>query len=477
LLLPTLLATCSAAGSSVIARQAAFAAARRPCYATSSMAGEDGMIPRYTRPEMAGIWTPETRFRIWFEIEAHAASAMADLGLIPKEAAKVIWDKGSKARFDTARIEAIEREVKHDVIAFLTHLAEHVGSEARFVHLGLTSSDVLDTCFNVQLVRAADLLLGGLDKLLAALKKRALEHKFTPTIGRSHGIHAEPTTFGLKLAYAYAEFTRARERMVHARAEVATCAISGAVGTFANIDPRVETYVAKQMGLTPEPVSSQIIPRDRHAAYFATLAVTASSLERLATEIRHLQRTEVLEAEEFFSQGQKGSSAMPHKRNPVLAENVTGLARIVRAYCLPALENVALWHERDISHSSAERVIGPDATVTLDFALHRMVGMIENLVVYPKNMQKNLDRLGGLIHSQRVLIALTQKGMAREDAYRLVQRNAMRAWETGGDFLTLLKTDLEVSKALAAAELESLFDLAYHTRHVDTIFRRVFDAR
>ncbi len=346
------------------------------------------MIPRYTRPEMASIWAPETRFRIWFEIEAHAASAMAELGLIPKEAAKVIWDKGSKAKFDTARIDAIEREVKHDVIAFLTHLAEHVGPEARFVHMGLTSSDVLDTCFNVQLVRAADLLLADLDKLLAALKKRALEHKLTPTIGRSHGIHAEPTTFGLKLAYAYAEFARAKERMIRARAEVATCAISGAVGTFANIDPRVEAYVGQQMGLTPEPVSTQIIPRDRHAMYFATLAVIASSMERLAIEIRHLQRTEVLEAEEFFSEGQKGSSSMPHKRNPVLTENITGLARMVRAYCLPAMENVALWHERDISHSSAERMIAPDATVTLDFALNRMAGVIENLVVYPKNMQQ-----------------------------------------------------------------------------------------
>ncbi len=393
------------------------------------------MIPRYTRPEMASIWAPETRFRIWFEIEAHSASAMAELGLIPEAAAKTIWEKGSKAKFDVARIEEIEAEVKHDVIAFLTHLAEHVGPEARFVHAGLTSSDVLDTCFNVQLVRAADLLLADLDRLLAALKKRALEHKRTPTIGRSHGIHAEPTTFGVKLAYAYAEFARARARLVQARAEVATCAISGAVGTFANVDPRIETYVARKLGLTPEPVSTQIIPRDRHAMYFATLAVIASSLERLAIEIRHLQRTEVLEAEEFFSPGQKGSSAMPHKRNPVLSENITGLARMVRGYSLPAMENVALWHERDISHSSVERMIGPDATVTLDFALNRMAGVIDKLVVYPENMRKNLDRLGGLIHSQRVLIALTQKGVQREDAYRLVQRNAMQVWEGKGDFL------------------------------------------
>ncbi len=432
------------------------------------------MIPRYTRPEMAAIWAPETRFRIWFEIEAHAASAMAELGLIPKDAAKVIWEKGSAAKFDVDRIDAIEREVKHDVIAFLTHLAEHVGPEARFVHMGLTSSDILDTCFNVQLVRAADLLDAGLDRLLAALKKRAHEHKLTLTIGRSHGIHAEPTTFGVKLAIAYAEFSRAKERLARARAEVATCALSGAVGTFANIDPRVEVYVSKQMGLSPEPVSTQVIPRDRHAVYFTTLAVIASSLERLAIEVRHLQRTEVLEAEEYFSAGQKGSSAMPHKRNPVLTENITGLARMVRAYAVPALENVALWHERDISHSSAERMIGPDATVTLDFALHRMAGVIENLVVYPENMRKNLDRLGGLVHSQRVLIALAQKGIAREDAYRFVQRNAMRIWQDGGDFLALLKADPDVSKALTPAELDDLFDLGYHTKHVDTIFQRVF---
>jgi adenylosuccinate lyase len=432
------------------------------------------MIPRYTRPQMAKIWEPETRFRIWFEIEAHAATAMADIGMIPKQAAKVIWDRGSKATFDVARIDEIERTTKHDVIAFLTHLAEHVGPEARFVHQGMTSSDVLDTCFNVQLVRAADLLIADLDRLLAALKTRAFEHKSTVTIGRSHGIHAEPTTFGVKLAQAYAEFSRAKDRMQLARKEVATCAISGAVGTFANIDPRIEDYVAKKMGLVPEPVSTQIIPRDRHAMYFATLGVIASSVERLAVEFRHLQRTEVLEAEEFFSEGQKGSSAMPHKRNPVLTENVTGLARMVRAYALPAMENVALWHERDISHSSAERMIGPDATVTLDFALNRIAGVVEKLVVYPDNMKKNLDRLGGLIHSQRILLALTQKGASREQAYALVQRNAMPVWRGEGDFLTLLKADKEVSAILPAAELEAQFDLGYHTQHVDTIFRRVF---
>lgn len=434
------------------------------------------MIPRYSRPEMASIWTPETRFRIWFEIEAHAASAMADLGLIPKAAAQAIWDKGGKAVFDVARIDAIEREVKHDVIAFLTHLAEHVGTDARFVHQGMTSSDVLDTCFSVQLVRASDLLLADLDRLLAALKARAFEFKSVPTIGRSHGIHAEPTTFGVKLAGAYAEFSRAKERMRRAREEIATCAISGAVGTFANIDPRIEAYVAGKLGLRLEPVSTQIIPRDRHAMYFATLAVIASSMERLAIEIRHLQRTEVLEAEEFFSEGQKGSSAMPHKRNPVLTENITGLARMVRAYALPALENVALWHERDISHSSVERMIGPDATVTLDFALVRLAGVIEKLVVYPENMRKNLDRLGGLVHSQRVLLALTQKGVSREDAYRLVQRNAMPVWQGKGDFRSLLKADTEVSKALSAPEIDALFDLEYHMRQVDTIFRRVFGA-
>jgi len=414
------------------------------------------MIPRYTRPEMASIWEPQTRFRIWFEIEAHAADALAELGTIPKQAAKTVWDKARNATFDVARIDEIERETKHDVIAFLTHLAEIVGPEARFVHQGMTSSDVLDTCLNVQLARAADLLLADLDKVLAALKKRAFEHKMTPTIGRSHGIHAEPVTFGLKLAYAYAEFSRARERLV------------------AQIDPRVEEHVAKAMGLTPEPISTQVIPRDRHAMYFATLGVIASSVERLAVEIRHLQRTEVLEAEEFFSEGQKGSSAMPHKRNPVLSENLTGLSRMVRAYVTPALENVVLWHERDISHSSAERMIGPDATVTLDFALVRLAGLIDKLLVYPANMQKNLDRLGGLVHSQRVLLALTQKGASREDSYKLVQRNAMPVWRGEGDFLQLLKNDAEVKKYLSDAELEEQFDLGYHLKHVDTIFKRVF---
>src|SRR5437660_4089191 len=424
---------------------------------------------------MAAIWSPETRFRIWFEIEAHAADAMAELGMIPKDAAKTIWAKGKNATFDIARIDEIEREVKHDVIAFLTHLAEIVGPEARFVHAGMTSSDVLDTCFNVQLKRAADILIADLDKLLAALKRRAIEHKMTPTIGRSHGIHAEPTTFGLKLAYAHAEFARAKARLIAAREEVATCAISGAVGTFAQIDPRVEAHVAKAMGLKVEPISTQVIPRDRHAMYFATLAVIASSAERLATEIRHLQRTEVLEAEEFFSEGQKGSSAMPHKRNPVLSENVTGLARMVPAYVTPALENVVLCHERDISHSSVERVIGPDATIALDFALARLTGVVDKLIVYPENMRKNLDRLGGLIHSQRVLLALTQKGVSREDAYPYVQRNAMPVWRGEGDFLTLLKKDPDVSKALSAAELEKLFDLDYHLKHVDTVFMRVFE--
>ena len=432
------------------------------------------MIPRYTRPEMAAIWDPQTRFRIWFEIEAHAADALADLGVIPKAAAKKIWDKGKDATFDVARIDAIEREVKHDVIAFLTHLAEIVGPEARFVHQGMTSSDVLDTCFNVQLVRAADLLIADIDKLLAALRRRAFEYKRTPTIGRSHGIHAEPTTFGVKLAYAYAEFFRAKERLICARTEVATCAISGAVGTFAQIDPRVEAHVAEAMGLAVEPVSTQIIPRDRHAMYFATLGVVASSVERLATEFRHLQRTEVLEAEEFFSEGQKGSSAMPHKRNPVLSENVTGLARIVRAYVTPALENVVLWHERDISHSSVERMIGPDATGTLDFALTRLASIVDKLVVYPANMQKNLDLLGGLVHSQRVMIALTQKGVAREDAYAIVQRNAMKVWQGEGDFLSFLTADRDVRKHLSEAELKANFDLDHHLRHVDTIFERVF---
>ena len=432
------------------------------------------MIPRYTRPEMAAIWDPQTRYRIWFEIEAHAADALAELGVIPKAAAKKIWDKGKDATFDVARIDAIEREVKHDVIAFLTHLAEIVGPEARFVHQGMTSSDVLDTCFNVQLVRAADLLIADVDKLLAALRRRAFEYKRTPTIGRSHGIHAEPTTFGVKLAYAYAEFFRAKERLICARTEVATCAISGAVGTFAQIDPRVEAHVAEAMGLAVEPVSTQIIPRDRHAMYFATLGVVASSVERLATEFRHLQRTEVLEAEEFFSEGQKGSSAMPHKRNPVLSENVTGLARMVRAYVTPALENVVLWHERDISHSSVERMIGPDATGTLDFALTRLASIVDKLVVYPANMQKNLDLLGGLVHSQRVMIALTQKGVAREDAYAIVQRNAMKVWQGEGDFLSFLTADKDVRKHLSEAELKANFDLDHHLRHVDTIFERVF---
>jgi adenylosuccinate lyase len=432
------------------------------------------MIPRYTRPEMAEIWTAQTRFRIWFEIEAHAADAMAELGLIPASAAKAIWDKGRSARFDVERIDAIEREVKHDVIAFLTHLAEIVGPDARFLHQGLTSSDVLDTCWNVQLVRAADVLLADLDALLQALERRAFEHKLTPTIGRSHGVHAEPTTFGLKLAGFFAEFSRARARLLAARKEVATCAISGAVGTFAQVDPRVEAHVAKAMGLEVEPISTQVIPRDRHAMYFATFGVIAASIERLATEIRHLQRTEVLEAEEYFSEGQKGSSAMPHKRNPVLSENLTGLARLVRAYVTPALENVALWHERDISHSSVERVIGPDATVALDFALARLGGLIDKLVVHPQHMRKNLDRLGGLIHSQRVMLALTQKGVAREDAYRLVQRNAMKAWSGEGDFGALLAADPEVRKHLSKTELAESFDVDAHLRHVDTIFRRVF---
>jgi adenylosuccinate lyase len=420
------------------------------------------MIPRYSRPQMAAIWTPRTRFRIWFEIEAYAADAMAALGMIPKEAAKKIWDKGRIAEFDIDRIDEIERETKHDVIAFLTHLAEIVGPEARFVHQGMTSSDVLDTCLNVQLVRAADILMADVAALLTALERRAREYKLTPTIGRSHGIHAEPTTF------------RAKARLEMARKEVATCAISGAVGTFAQVDPRVEAYVAEKMGLTVEPVSTQVIPRDRHAMYFATLGVVASSVERLAIEIRHLQRTEVLEAEEYFSAGQKGSSAMPHKRNPVLSENLVGLARMVRAYVTPALENVALWHERDISHSSVERMIGPDATVTLDFALARLSGVIDKLVVYPETMKKNLDLLGGLVHSQRVLLALTQKGAAREDAYRLVQRNAMRVWAGEGDFLAFLKADPDVRKYLSEDELAANFDLDFHFAHVDTIFKRVF---
>ncbi len=432
------------------------------------------MIPRYSRPEMAAIWSPESKFRIWFEIEAHAADAMAELGIVPKEAAKTIWDKAGEAEFDIERIDEIERETKHDVIAFLTHLAEIVGPEARFVHQGMTSSDVLDTCFNVQLVKATDILLADLDSLLEALKKRAYEHKDTITIGRSHGIHAEPTTFGVKLAQAYAEFERCRERLVNAREEIATCAISGAVGTFANIDPSVEAHVAEKLGLKPEPVSTQVIPRDRHAMYFATLGVIASSIERLATEVRHLQRTEVLEAEEYFSPGQKGSSAMPHKRNPVLSENLTGLARMVRAYVTPALENVALWHERDISHSSVERMIGPDATVTLDFALQRLTGMMEKLVVYPETMEKNLNKFRGLVHSQRVLLALTQAGVSREDSYKLVQRNAMKVWEQGADFLEELLGDKDVRAALSEEQIREKFDLGYHTKHVDTIFNRVF---
>jgi adenylosuccinate lyase len=429
------------------------------------------MIPRYTRPAMAAIWEPANRFRIWFEIEAHACDAQAELGVIPKAAAKAVWKRG---KFEIERIDQIERETRHDVIAFLTNLAEHVGPEARFVHQGMTSSDVLDTCLAVQLKQAADLLLADLDRLLAALKKRALEHKDSVCIGRSHGIHAEPTTFGLKLAGFYAEFQRARARLVAAQGDVATCAISGAVGTFANIDPRVEAHVAAKLGLSVEPVSTQVIPRDRHAFFFATLAVIASSVERLATEIRHLQRTEVLEAEEYFAPGQKGSSAMPHKRNPVLTENLTGLARLVRSAVIPALENVALWHERDISHSSVERGIGPDATVHLDFALHRLAEVVEKLVVYPENMRKNLDRLGGLVHSQRVLLALTQAGMSREEAYQTVQRHAMRVWREGGDFHALLAADPAVAKALKPKALAALFDLAYHTRHVDTIFKRVF---
>jgi len=429
------------------------------------------MIPRYSRPEMVKIWDPETKFQIWFEIEAHALDAMADLGIVPKSAAKAVWEKG---KFDIARIDEIEKEVKHDVIAFLTSVAENVGEEARFLHQGMTSSDVGDTAFSVQLARAADILLKDLDNLLAALKERAFEHKDSVCIGRSHGIHAEPTTFGLKLATFYAEFERAKRRLKAAREEIATCAISGAIGTFANIDPKVEAHVAKKMGLRPEPISTQVIPRDRHATFFATLGVIASSVERLATEIRHLQRTEVLEAEEFFSKGQKGSSAMPHKRNPILSENLTGLARLVRAAVTPALENVALWHERDISHSSVERNIGPDTTVTLDFALARMTGVIGNLVVYPDNMLKNLNKLGGVVNSQRVMLALTQAGVQREDAYRIVQKNAMKVWQEGGHLLDYLKADKKVTDALTAAELEALFDMGYHTKHVDTIFKRVF---
>ncbi len=432
------------------------------------------MIPRYARPEAAAIWSPQTKYKIWFEIEAHAADAMAQLGTIPKLAAETIWAKGKDAQWDSDRIDEIEAVTKHDVIAFLTHVSEIVGPEARFLHQGMTSSDVLDTCLAVQLARSADLLDEGLDLVLAALKKRALEHKLTPTVGRSHGIHAEPTTFGLKLAGHYAEFMRNKERLAMARFEIATCAISGAVGTFANVDPRVEAHVAEKMGLTVEPVSTQVIPRDRHAAFFSALAVIASSVERLATEVRHLQRTEVLEAEETFTAGQKGSSAMPHKRNPVLSENLTGLARLVRSAVVPALENVTLWHERDISHSSVERGIGPDATIHLDFALRRLASLMDRLTIYPENMQKNLDRLGGLVHSQRVMLGLTQKGVSREDAYAAVQGNAMKVWRGEGLFLDFLKADPVVSKAMTDAELEDLFDNGYHFKHVDTIFDRVF---
>jgi adenylosuccinate lyase len=429
------------------------------------------MIPRYSRPEMSAIWEPQNRFRIWFEIEAHACDAQASLGIIPPDAARAVWERGT---FEIERIDEIERETRHDVIAFLTNLAEHVGPEARFVHQGMTSSDVLDTCLAVQLKQASDILLADLDALLAVLRRRAFEHKTTMCVGRSHGIHAEPTTFGLKLAGFYAEFQRGRDRLAAARQDVATCAISGAVGTFANIDPAVEAHVAEKLGLSIEPVSTQVIPRDRHAMFFATLGVIAGSIERLATEIRHLQRTEVREAEEYFSPGQKGSSAMPHKRNPVLSENLTGLARLVRGAVTPALENIALWHERDISHSSVERVLAPDATIALDFALARLTGMMDKLVVYPEQMRRNLDGLGGLVHSQRVLLALTQAGMSREAAYQAVQRNAMPAWRGEGNFLDLLKADPEVAAHLAPAALEELFDEAYHTKHVDTIFRRVF---
>ena len=435
------------------------------------------MIPRYSRPEMVAVWEPEARFRIWFEIEAHATQKLADLGVVPQSAAKALWDWwATNPAIDVAAIDAIEAVTKHDVIAFLDWVAQQVGPEARFMHQGMTSSDVLDTCLAVQLARASDILLADMDALLAAIKRRALEHKFTPTMGRSHGIHAEPTTFGVKLAQAYAEFDRCRARLVAARADIATCAISGAVGTFANIDPQVEDYVAEKLGLTVEPVSTQVIPRDRHAMFFATLGVIASSIERLATEVRHLQRTEVLEAEEYFSPGQKGSSAMPHKRNPVLTENLTGLARMVRSAVTPALENVALWHERDISHSSVERYIGPDATVTLDFALARLTGVIDKLLIYPQRMEKNLNRMGGLIHSQRILLALTQAGLTRDDSYRLVQRNAMKVWESDGalSLLDLLRADADVTARLSSAELEGLFDLGYHFRHVDTIFTRVF---
>lgn len=432
------------------------------------------MIPRYSRPEMVAIWSPETKFRIWFEIEAHACDAMADLGIIPRENAEAVW-KAKDVEFDVARIDEIEAVTKHDVIAFLTHLSEIVGAEqARFVHQGMTSSDVLDTTLNIQLVRATDILLADMDRVLAALKKRAFEHKYTVRIGRSHGIHAEPVTMGLTFARFYAEMARGRERLQRAREEIATGAISGAVGTFANIDPRVEEHVCARMGLRPEPISTQVIPRDRHAMFFATLGVIASSIENIAVEIRHMQRTEVLEAEEYFSKGQKGSSAMPHKRNPVLTENLTGLARLIRSAVIPAMENVALWHERDISHSSVERGIAPDATVHLDFALNRLAGVIERLVVYPENMERNLNRLGGLVMSQRVLLALTQKGVSREDAYALVQRNAMKVWEQGKDFRTELLSDPDVRAVLSEEEINEKFDLGYHTKHVDTIFARVF---
>ena len=429
------------------------------------------MISRYSRPQMTRIWSPENRYRIWHEIEAHACDAQAALGVIPKSAARAVWERGA---FEVERIDQIERETRHDVIAFLTNLAEHIGPDARFVHQGMTSSDVLDTCLAVQLKDAADLLLADLDGLLAVLKRRAFEHKYTPTVGRSHGVHAEPTTFGLKLAGHYAEFARNRARLLGAREEVATCAISGAVGTFANIDPRVEAHVAEKLGLKPEPISTQVIPRDRHAQFFMTLALTAAAVERLATEIRHLQRTELREAEEYFAPGQKGSSAMPHKRNPVLAENLTGLARLIRSIVGPALENVALWHERDISHSSVERVIGPDATIALDFALARLTGLVDRLLVYPERMRQNLEALGGLVDSQRVLLALTQAGMSREDAYRAVQRNAMAAWDGKGCFSDLLKQDGEITSFLGSATIDALFDTAYHLKHVDTIFRRVF---
>ena len=429
------------------------------------------MIPRYSRQEMVSIWEPENKFQIWFEIEAHACDAQAELGVIPKEAAKSVWNKG---KFEVERIDQIERETKHDVIAFLTNLAEHVGDHARFVHQGMTSSDILDTCLAVQLSQASDLLLSDLDRLLLALKNRAFEFKDLPQIGRSHGIHAEPVTFGIKLASFYAEFSRNRERLIQARKEIATCAISGAVGTFANIDPYVEEYVAKSMGLIVEPISTQIIPRDRHAMFFSVLGVIACSIERLATEIRHMQRTEVREVEEFFSEGQKGSSAMPHKRNPILTENLTGLARLVRASVIPAQENVALWHERDISHSSVERMISPDTTITLDFALNRLSGVIENLLVYPESMKKNIDQLGGLIFSQRVLLGLTQAGVSREESYKIVQRNAMKVWQNGQNFLSSLKSDKEVTEKISSDELESFFELDYHTKHVNTVFQRVF---